>query len=188
MRYAQILNSRVHCIFEDTLSLEELGKQKYNLNQIALVDISTAEFDAVQEGWNYDGVVFTNTDVLTLEEMRRKCVKAAGAEFACRRDAITYVTQPDGAMVYGYDRQTADIVNFMAARERAKSSGVVPYKVHKPDGTKSLVNHTLAMFDTCLNQSATEQLAAYQWFEALKAQLEAATTIEELEQIYPLKG
>ena len=56
MRYAQILNGKVHWIFEDEITLEELGQQKFNLNQIHLVDITNLQ--DVQEGYDYDGVNF----------------------------------------------------------------------------------------------------------------------------------
>lgn len=57
MKYAQILNGKVHWIFEDDLTLEQLGQQKYNLEQITLVDI-TDNAD-VQEDYDYDGTSFT---------------------------------------------------------------------------------------------------------------------------------
>ena len=55
-RYAQILNGKVHWIFEDDMTLEEIGQTKYNLEQIQLVDITNIT-DA-QEGYEYDGVKF----------------------------------------------------------------------------------------------------------------------------------
>ena len=61
MRYAQILNNKVHWIFEDSLTLEQLGEQKYNLSQITLVDITN--ITDVAEGYSYDGTSFTNPNV-----------------------------------------------------------------------------------------------------------------------------
>ena len=51
MRYAQILNDKVHWIFEDELSLEEIGQQKFNLNQIYLIDVTNVT--DIQEGYDY---------------------------------------------------------------------------------------------------------------------------------------
>ena len=54
-RYAQILNGKVHWIFDDEMTLEEIGQHKFNLEQIQLVDISN--IIDVQEGYDYiDGV------------------------------------------------------------------------------------------------------------------------------------
>lgn len=182
-RYAQILNNKVHWIFEDSSTLDEIYAEKFNRDQIRLIDISAADFDNVREGFDFDGINFTDPNIETLDEAKTRYIKAAGAEFARRRDAITYVTQSDGITIYGYDRQAEDVINFMTARERAKLSEPVPYKVYKSDGTKGLVDHTLTMFDACLNQSATEQLAAYEWYEQIKAQINACTTIAKLEAI-----
>ena len=71
----------------------------------------------------------------------------------------------------------------MAARERAKLAESVPYKVYLSDGSKALAEHTLDMFDMCLNQSATEQLSAYAWYEDIKTQISACTTEAELDAI-----
>ena len=81
MRYAQILNGKVHWIFEDFLTLDEIYAEKFNPNQIQLIDISAADFNNVREGFNFDGVNFTDPNVLTLDEARTKYMKAAGAEF-----------------------------------------------------------------------------------------------------------
>lgn len=50
-KYAQILNNKVHWIFEDELSLEEIGQQKFNLNQIYLIDVTNVT--DIQEGYDY---------------------------------------------------------------------------------------------------------------------------------------
>ncbi len=72
MRYAQILNNKVHWIFEDSSTLDEIYAQKFNPNQIKLIDISAPDFDNVREGWNYDGVNVTDPTVLTLDEARTR--------------------------------------------------------------------------------------------------------------------
>lgn len=61
MRYAQILNEKVHWIFEDKMTLEEIGQTKYNLEQIQLVDITN--ISDIHEGYDYDGVNFASPSI-----------------------------------------------------------------------------------------------------------------------------
>ena len=61
MRYAQILENKVHWIFEDEMTLDEIGQNKFNLNQIQLVDITN--ITDVQEGYDYDGVNFITPSI-----------------------------------------------------------------------------------------------------------------------------
>lgn len=183
MRYAQILNGKAHWIFEDFLTLDEIYVEKFNPDQIRLIDISAADFDDVREGWDYDGVNFTDPNVLTLDEAKARYMKAAGAEFARRRDAIRWV---DG---YGYDCQSEDMTNFMAAFTPllVAETGSVYYKVWLTETTKGVVERTFKQMQTVYNSVRTSQLEAYSWYEKIKAQLNAATTIEELETIYPME-
>lgn len=184
MRYAQILNNKVHWIFDDDMTLEEIYAEKFNRDQIRLIDISAADFDDVREGWDYDGVNFTDPNVLTLDEARTKYINAAGVEFARRRDAITWTQHEVG--LYGYDRKPEDVTNFLAAMKRAELGLDTGFNVYVDSvGPKQFLPHTYDMFKVVLEQSANEQIAAYQWFEGIKAQLNAAETIAELEQIYP---
>lgn len=187
MRYAQILNGKAHWIFEDPLTLDEIGQQKFNLNQIQLIDISAADFDNVKEGWDYDGVNFADPTIETLDQAKVRYTKAAGTEFARRRDAITWTQHETG--LYGYDRKPEDVTNFLAAMKRAELGFDTGFNVYADSvGPKQFLPHTYEMFKVVLEQSANEQIAAYQWYEGIKSQLQAATSIEELEQIYPLGG
>lgn len=57
-KFACIVNNKVHIIEEHDMTLEELGEQIYNLNQVQYVDIT--DVDPVPEvGWDYDGVNFS---------------------------------------------------------------------------------------------------------------------------------
>lgn len=183
MRYAQILNNKVHWIFEDFLTLDEIYAEKFNPNQIQLIDISAADFDDVREGWEYDGVNFTDPNVLTLDETRTKHIKVAGAEFARRRDAIRWV---DG---YGFDCQSEDMTNFMAAFTPllVNKTGTVYYKVWTSETTKGVIERDYEQMFAVYTAVRTSQLEAYSWYEGLKGQLNAAETIAELEKIYPIK-
>ena len=62
-KYAQILNNKVHLIFEDQLTLEEIGQRKFNLNQIELVDVTNVT--DVQEGYDYIDGVFSVPVIVT---------------------------------------------------------------------------------------------------------------------------
>lgn len=187
MRYAQILNNKVHWIFEDFLTLDEIYAEKFNPNQIRLIDISAADFNNVREGFDYDGVNFTDPNVLTLDEAKARYIKAAGAEFAKRRDAVTWTQHEAG--LYGYDRKSEDVTNFLAAMQRAALGCATGFNVYVDSNVqpKQFLPHTYDMFKIVLEQSASEQIAAYQWYEGIKAALQAATTSEELETIYPIK-
>lgn len=103
--------------------------------------------------------------------------------FCSERDAITWVTQTNGTK-YGYDRSPEDITNFISARARAELGSETYYKVYLNDvNTKQMIVHTVAMFNTCLEQSAQEQIVAYTKFETARSKINTATTIEELEAI-----
>ncbi|MHC1714950.1 MAG: hypothetical protein AB9858_05050 [Acidaminococcaceae bacterium] len=184
-RYAQILNNKVHWIFEEEMTLKELGQHKFNLSQIKLVDITNVA--DVQEGYAYDGANFTNPNIETLDEAKIRYTKAAGSEFACRRDVITWTQHEVG--LYGYDRKPEDVSNFLAAMKRSELGLETGFNVYVGGvGPKQFLSHTYEMFKVVLEQSANEQISAYQWYEGVKSQLQVATSIEELEQIYPLGG
>lgn len=186
MRYAQILNNRVHWIFEDPLTLEEIHKQKFNPDQIQLIDISAADFDNVREEFDYDGINFTDPNIETLDEAKARYTKSAGGEFARRRDAIRWV---DG---YGYDCQSEDITNFMAAFTPllVAGSGSVYYKVWTGETTKGVIERNYEQMLAAYTAVRTSQLEAYSWYEGIKAQInsDTITKIEELEQIYPINN
>lgn len=183
-KYAQILNGKVHWIFEDPLTIEEIHKQKFNPDQIQLIDISAADFDNVREGFDYDGINFTDPNIETLDEAKARYINAAGKEFARRRDAIRWV---DG---YGYDCQSEDITNFMAAFTPllVAGTGCVYYKVWTSETTKGVIERNYEQMLTVYNAVRSNQLEAYSWYEGIKAQLLAATIIAELEQIFPWGG
>lgn len=184
MRYAQILNGKAHWIFTDDMTLNEIYAEKFNSDQIQLIDISAADFDNVREGFDYDGINFTDQNVLTLEEIKPRYINAAGKEFARRRDAIRWV---DG---YGFDCQSEDITNFMAAFTPllVAGSGSVYYKVWLTETTKGVVERNYEQMLTAYTAVRTSQLEAYSWYEGIKTQLQAATKIEDLKTIFPLGG
>lgn len=118
----------------------------------------------------------------TLEEAKADKHREAGAAFAKKRDAIRQVQLSDGN-TYGFDCANEDITNFMASWKAAEVSGSTPYKVWGADGSKGMITMQLADFKTVFNAVRDSQLAAYAWYGAVDAQIQATTTKEELETI-----
>lgn len=125
-----------------------------------------------------------HVEVETLDQAKERYISSAGSEFAKRRDAIRWV---DG---YGYDCEPVDIINFMAAFTPllVAKSGAVLYKVWTSETEKAVVERSYEQLLEVYNTVRTEQMEAYAWYETIKANLQAANSIEELEQIYPLGG
>ena len=125
-----------------------------------------------------------HVEVETLDQAKARYVSSAGSEFAKRRDVIRWV---DG---YGYDCEPGDITNFMAAYTPllVAKSGSTHYKVWLTETTKGVVERNYEQMLAVYNTVRESQLEAYAWYEAIKANLQAAESIEELKQIYPLGG
>ena len=122
--------------------------------------------------------------IKTFSEIQQERILFFGQEFARHRDAITWAVQTDGS-VFGYDRKSEDVTNFLAAMQRACLGADTYYKVYLNDvDTKAMKLHSYKMFQDVLEQSAQEQIAAYQKYEAIKKQIfEECTTIDELNAI-----
>ena len=144
----------------------DIGNRDYQdyLNWVAAGNVAEAKY----------------TDIEILANSKATALTTIYNYFCTQRDATTWVTQTDGT-VYGYDRGSEDVTNFLAARERAKLGIETYYKVYVGDlNTKSMVLHTEAMFNACLVQAAQEQITAYVTFATKKAEIEACTTSDEL--------
>lgn len=144
----------------------------------------TAEFEHLQKMLPNVVKWKEHVEVETLEQGKARHIKAAGSEFAKRRDAIRWV---DG---YGYDCEAGDIINFMAAFTPllVAKAGTVLYKVWTSETEKAVVERSYEQLLEVYNTVRTEQMEAYAWYETIKANLQAAESIEELKQIYPLGG
>lgn len=126
-------------------------------------------------------VITINADKLIAKTKANKLAELYSS-FAAERDAITWVTQ--NGTKYGYDRSPEDITNFIAARTRAELGNETYYNVYLNDtDTKQMIVHTVAMFNACLEQSAQEQILAYTKFEGLRSQINACSTVAEIEAI-----
>lgn len=120
--------------------------------------------------------------VPSIEELQEAKLNEAGAEFAKRRDAIRWVQVSDGN-AYGFDCESEDITNFMAAWKAAEVDGSTGYKVWFTETSKGLVILPEADFKTVFDFVRNSQLEAYAWYENISAQIKATTTQEELDAI-----
>lgn len=131
------------------------------------------------------------TDVEPFDYAKNRYIKAAGAEFAKRRDAIRFIDV--GGVTYGFDCASDDITNFMAAYTplMLNQDGETVYKVWLDKDKKGLVMFSYAGMKKAYDTVRSSQLAAYAWYEDIKAKLIAVTEAEgkeKLEEIYPMEG
>lgn len=131
------------------------------------------------------------TEIEPFEYARRRYINAAGAEFAKRRDEIRWV-EIDG-ITYGFDCSVDDITNFMAAYTplMVKQDGETGYKVWLDKDKKGLVMLNYASMKKAYDTVRSSQLAAYVWYEDIKAKLIAVTEVEgkeKLEEVFPIGG
>lgn len=115
----------------------------------------------------------------SLEEVKARMLTEAKASFAVHRDAIRWVNG------YGFDCAPEDITNFMAAYTPllVAGAGSTQYKVWITEDTKGIVTLTLDDMTNVYQSVRKSQLAAYAWYETVKAQIAAAQTAEELQAV-----
>ena len=119
-----------------------------------------------------------------LEELKAAKIKEAGTLFAQKRDTIRFIDLPSGKN-YGFDCASEDITNFMAAYTplMIEKSGGTGYKVWLNQTNKGLVTLDYTDMKFTYDTVRTSQLEAYTWYEAIKVQINACTTKEELDNI-----
>lgn len=115
----------------------------------------------------------------SLDELKAAKLNLAGAEFAKRRDCIRWIGE------YGFDCAVEDISNFMAAFTPllVAKSGNVLYKVWLDEQTKGIADLSYMQMQEAYDTVRNSQMAAYAWYEAIKAQILACSTAEELDEI-----
>lgn len=173
-RYAQILNNKVHCIFTDDMTLEEIGQQKYNLNQITLVDITSVL--NVQEGYAYDGVNFTDPNIETLEEAKARYVNSAKNY----RDTQEVAPITFNGNTFDYDAKARErLLIARTAIEDAGGTGTIEWTL----ADQSRVTISLADFKGINAAAATRSNTLHVNYTTTKTAILAATTIEEIEAI-----
>lgn len=121
------------------------------------------------------------------EMAKAEKITEAGALFAQKRDAIRFI-QLDETRNYGFDCANEDVTNFMASYMPLliMRGGTTEYKVYLDEtdlDNKKLVELSFEDMYKTYSEVSTDQKKAYKWYEAVKAQLNACTTKEELEAI-----
>lgn len=115
----------------------------------------------------------------TLDQLKANALAKAQQTFAVHRDAIRWVNG------YGFDCAPEDITNFMAAYTPllVAGGGSTQYKVWITEDTKGIVTLTLDDMTNVYHSVRKSQLAAYAWYETVKAQIAASQTAEELQEV-----
>lgn len=131
------------------------------------------------------------TDIEPFDYAKNRYINAAGAEFANRRDEVRWIEIAD--VTYGFDCAPEDITNFMAAYTpiMVKQDGETGYKVWLDKDKKGLVMLNYAGMKKAYDTVRSSQLAAYAWYEDIKAKLIAVTEAEgkeKLEEVFPIGG
>ncbi|MCQ4906681.1 hypothetical protein NE479_03775 [Phascolarctobacterium faecium] len=131
------------------------------------------------------------TDVEPFDYAKNRYINAAGAEFANRRDEVRWIEI--AGVTYGFDCAPEDITNFMAAYTplMVKQDGETGYKVWLDKDKKGLVMLNYASMKKAYDTVRNSQLAAYVWYEDIKAKLIAVTEAEgkeKLEEVFPIGG
>lgn len=144
------------------------------------------EKHAVGYPWSKVGDVYDAAEPLWYAKERY--IKAAGADFSSRRDAVRFVELGD--VTYGFDCAVDDITNFMAAFTPllVNKTGTVFYKVWLNTMDKAIVELNYEQMLASYNEVRRSQLEAYAWYEEIKNKLLASKDQKELEAIFPLEN
>ena len=131
------------------------------------------------------------TDVEPFDYAKNRYINTAGVEFAKRSDEIRWVEI--GEIAYGFDCAVDDITNFMAAYTplMVNQDGETGYKVWLDKDKKGFVMLNYAGMKKAYDTVRSSQLAAYAWYEDIKAKLIAVTEAEgkeKLEEVFPIGG
>ena len=120
----------------------------------------------------------------SLDELKEAKLNEAGSLFAQKRDAIRFV-QLDENRYYGFDCASEDITNFLARWTplAIMGGGESQYKVWLNETEKDLVMLSLADYNLVYQVVSASQLEAYDWYKVVQAQVNACTTVEELEAV-----
>ena len=145
-----------------------------------------------------DGSFAFEDEVNLAEEEKRRIAKAfekaqqaklneAGAMFAQERDKVRFI-QLDENRKYGFDCANEDVTNFMASYVPLliMQGGTTEYKVYLNENNikeKELVYLSFADMHKAYLEVSADQKKAYKWYGAIKARIDACTTIEEVEAI-----
>lgn len=139
--------------------------------------------------WNQLWVQYS--DIEPFDYAKNRYIGAAGAKFAKRRDEVRWIEI--SGVTYGFDCAPEDITNFMAAYTplMVNQNGETGYKVWLDKDKKGLVMLNYAGMKKAYDTVRSSQLAAYAWYEDIKAKLIAVTEAEgkeKLEEVFPIGG
>jgi len=121
------------------------------------------------------------TDVEPVEHAKLRYISAAKAY----RDAQEVATITYNGNDYDYDAKARERLR-VARQMLTDKVGATP--INWTTASDTDVTLTVTDFAAINSLAATRSNTLHVAYRATKAKLEAATTIEELEQIYPLKG
>ena len=121
------------------------------------------------------------------EEAKEAKLNEAGVMFAQERDKVRFI-QLDEVRKYGFDCANEDVTNFMASYVPLliMQGGTTEYKVYLNENNikeKELVCLSFADMHKAYLEVSADQKEAYKWYGAIKARIDACTTVEEVEDI-----
>ncbi len=174
-KYAQILNDKVHWIFQDEMTLQELYLNKFNSEQIKLINI-TDNLLPIVEGWSYvDGGFVNPNPPKTLDELKIEKIE----QFKKLRDA----KEVD---LIVYKDKMLDFDDKARERMRIAKEALVDNNLSSQLWTcadNSQMELSVQDFKNINTQAALRSSQLHVKYNELKVQVQEVATKEELEQI-----
>lgn len=188
-RYAQILDGKVHWIFDDELTIDEIYQVKFNPLHIELVNI-TGMVDIVA-GLGYKDGQFYVIDAFNLDEA--KVTKLKFVDSQVESHIVNGFQSSASGSKHTYDSQVVDQDNIKLMHQASLSpdfdtdpiyQGQVPIRAI-PDGQtdKVILMHNKAQLQLLIDDMARHIGACKMRGWQLQDQVNAATTKEELDVI-----
>lgn len=117
-----------------------------------------------------------------LAELKEGKSEEAKIVFAKKRDAIRFIEVGEGK-TYGFDTESEDITNFMAAWKAADISGATMYKVWLSETEKGIVTLSSNDFTTVFKAVRDSQFEAYAWLQNKLVEIENCVNKEDLDKV-----
>ena len=198
MRVFQIMKNEVLIINNDKQYADTVGNFKTD-SGLTLDDLNEVIYDNYQECCvvnkeflTYPNNTFenyiNNVETYITAKEQREYVPPVEPTFARKRDAVRFI-QVDDTNTYGFDCASEDITNFLAAytaltNNVAKSTAnTTMYKVWLNETDKGIVELNLEQMNKVFDTVRTSQFEDYAWLSTVEAQIEAATSKQDLEAI-----
>lgn len=163
----------------DAWQTEIKGSPSYKCKENA-----TFAIPEVKEGYtayyrNGDWELVANPGLAELKEGKSEEAKVV---FAKKRDAIRFIEIGEGK-TYGFDTESEDITNFMAAWKAADISGATMYKVWLTKTEKGIVTLSSEDFTTVFKAVRDSQFEAYAWLQNKLVEIENCATEADLAKV-----